>query len=371
MNAHDSEFMPVGKKRKNKVEAKPKQKGEDSNVWIERLASRARERGPLATATWQAETERSSAPASDDVHRALVSSKKIRYGLVGLAAVVCALNPLTSVGARDFRAELTATYKQHDPSKLGGVDFLLDKYSGKEDELLAAIRTKYGVKEGGAAAESAADATQPSHAAGAAGAAIASNVNMADDGCTSAGMWPPCDLRLPRRTAAVLLVLLLSWHVWSRVREFIRLGAMAMLEAAEFSSFDARAEARRLCERAAQMAETLRESRHREPQSDSLCDQQGASTPAAARASRQLTSELREIEDNARSTHRALKQAVNKLETRLAQESGQAQVGAWGTKLQANPTKNKQNHKVDGLPCVGWSSFRRFLSLFRRVPRVA
>jgi len=45
----------------------------------------------------------------------------------------------------DYRAALIEFYQKHNPDKLREIDLLLSKYKGREEELLHALRVKYGV----------------------------------------------------------------------------------------------------------------------------------------------------------------------------------------------------------------------------------
>ena len=48
----------------------------------------------------------------------------------------------------DYGAQLRTLYASKNPSKVGEIPRLLEKYKGKEEALLASVRKKYGVKEG-------------------------------------------------------------------------------------------------------------------------------------------------------------------------------------------------------------------------------
>lgn len=47
------------------------------------------------------------------------------------------------------RGELVDFYEAHNPDKLDQVDAILDKYEGREEELMKTLRDKYGVAEQG------------------------------------------------------------------------------------------------------------------------------------------------------------------------------------------------------------------------------
>jgi tetratricopeptide (TPR) repeat protein len=47
----------------------------------------------------------------------------------------------------DYDAEMTKIYRTHNPDKLGAIPDLLNKYIGREEELLATIREKYNIDE--------------------------------------------------------------------------------------------------------------------------------------------------------------------------------------------------------------------------------
>src|SRR5437667_3257378 len=47
----------------------------------------------------------------------------------------------------DYRAALVEFYQKHNPEKLKDIDLLLTKYKGREEELLHALRVKYGANK--------------------------------------------------------------------------------------------------------------------------------------------------------------------------------------------------------------------------------
>lgn len=49
--------------------------------------------------------------------------------------------------APDYRKILTDLYQRHNPEKVKDVDFLLKKFAGREEEMVAKIKEKYGVEE--------------------------------------------------------------------------------------------------------------------------------------------------------------------------------------------------------------------------------
>ena len=55
---------------------------------------------------------------------------------------------MQSSGAVDapdsYRAILTDLYTRYNPEKLAKIDYILDKFVGKEEEVIAAVREKYG-----------------------------------------------------------------------------------------------------------------------------------------------------------------------------------------------------------------------------------
>merc|ERR1740138_291309 len=50
---------------------------------------------------------------------------------------------------RFYKREFENLYRQHDPDKLAGVDFILDGYEGQLDELLQLAKQSYGVDDCG------------------------------------------------------------------------------------------------------------------------------------------------------------------------------------------------------------------------------
>ena len=54
---------------------------------------------------------------------------------------------------RALRAQLVAFYSEHNPEKLGDVDFLLERYKGKEDALFAKLFAKYAKDDVGLRAQ--------------------------------------------------------------------------------------------------------------------------------------------------------------------------------------------------------------------------
>jgi hypothetical protein len=54
-------------------------------------------------------------------------------------------NPPQDAAVAKVRAELTAIYQKHNPEKVGDVDKLLSKYSGKEAKLLRKVKHRYNV----------------------------------------------------------------------------------------------------------------------------------------------------------------------------------------------------------------------------------
>merc|ERR1719217_182754 len=56
-------------------------------------------------------------------------------------------NPFASAmgGGRDYRAEVTAIYQEHNPDKLGSLEALFQKYSGQEQKLYLMVCKKYNV----------------------------------------------------------------------------------------------------------------------------------------------------------------------------------------------------------------------------------
>merc|ERR1719172_299144 len=63
-------------------------------------------------------------------------------------------SPLGSAmgGGRDYRAEVTAIYQEHNPTKLGSLEALFQKYSGQEQKLYLMVCKKYNVTPAASAA---------------------------------------------------------------------------------------------------------------------------------------------------------------------------------------------------------------------------
>ena len=47
---------------------------------------------------------------------------------------------------RAYRRKLIAIYRRHEPRKAKDADSILKKWEGREEELLAKVRAKYGVR---------------------------------------------------------------------------------------------------------------------------------------------------------------------------------------------------------------------------------
>lgn len=48
--------------------------------------------------------------------------------------------------AEEVRAEITAIYEKHNPSKLGDIEDLMAKYLGRERKFLRMVKEKYGLQ---------------------------------------------------------------------------------------------------------------------------------------------------------------------------------------------------------------------------------
>ncbi|ORC89073.1 uncharacterized protein TM35_000142840 [Trypanosoma theileri] len=60
-----------------------------------------------------------------------------------IAALVNKYGPEPAAAGQDYRSRVVAIYEQYAPSKLGNVDAQLEKYSGREEEFIAALEQKY------------------------------------------------------------------------------------------------------------------------------------------------------------------------------------------------------------------------------------
>jgi hypothetical protein len=66
-----------------------------------------------------------------------------RVAVAGLAPAAAA-----DTEPADYAEHMAAIYREHAPEKQSSVPALLEKYSGREAELLETIRAKYGIKSG-------------------------------------------------------------------------------------------------------------------------------------------------------------------------------------------------------------------------------